>query len=209
MIALRETTNQTERNDSMENRINVEEIFGQNVFTMAKMQQRLSKKVFQAVQRIYENGGKLTKEEADEVAHAMKSWAVENGATHYTHWFQPLNGTTAEKHDSFLLPSEEEGKTVMTFSGSDLLRSEPDASSFPSGGIRSTFEARGYTAWDITSPAFLKESGAGKILCIPTAFYSYTGEALDKKAPLLRSMEAIDEQTRRLLSLLGREDVKR
>ena len=140
---------------------------------------------------------------ADVVAKAMKDWAVENGATHYTHWFQPLTGITAEKHDSFITHPDSEGRMLMEFSGKELIKGEPDASSFPSGGLRATFEARGYTAWDITSPAFLKESGCGTILCIPTAFCSYTGEALDKKTPLLRSMEALSEQALRIVRLFG------
>lgn len=143
------------------------------------------------------------------MALAMKEWAVENGATHYTHWFQPLTGITAEKHDSFVTHPDEEGKMIMEFSGKELIKGEPDASSFPSGGLRATFEARGYTAWDITSPVFLKEDATGVILCIPTAFCSYTGEALDKKTPLLRSMEAISEQALRIVRLFGNETAAR
>ncbi|MBQ5850146.1 MAG: glutamine synthetase III, partial [Lachnospiraceae bacterium] len=169
---------------------NVEEIFGENVFTVSKMKERLPKKVFQEVKKVMDNGGELSMATADIVAKAMKDWAVEKGATHYTHWFQPLTGITAEKHDSFVTHPDSEGRMLMEFSGKELIKGEPDASSFPSGGLRATFEARGYTAWDITSPAFIKESGCGKILCIPTAFCSYKGEALDKKTPLLRSMEA-------------------
>ncbi len=159
----------------------VEEIFAKNVFTVGKMRQRLPKGVFKEVKKAMDEGKELSLETADVVAKAMKDWAVENGATHYTHWFQPLTGITAEKHDSFVAHPDEEGKTIMEFSGKELIKGEPDASSFPSGGLRSTFEARGYTAWDMTSPAFLKEAGTGVILCIPTAFCSYTGEALDKK----------------------------
>ena len=183
--------------------LNVEDIFASKVFTVAKMRERLPKKVFQEVTRVMEHGGELSMAAADVVAKAMKDWAVENGATHYTHWFQPLTGITAEKHDSFITHPDSEGRMLMEFSGKELIKGEPDASSFPSGGLRATFEARGYTAWDITSPAFLKESGCGTILCIPTAFCSYTGEALDKKTPLLRSMEALNEQALRIVRLFG------
>ncbi len=183
--------------------LNVEDIFASKVFTVAKMRERLPKKVFQEVTRVMEHGGELSMAAADVVAKAMKDWAVENGATHYTHWFQPLTGITAEKHDSFIAHPDSEGRMLMEFSGKELIKGEPDASSFPSGGLRATFEARGYTAWDITSPAFLKESGCGTILCIPTAFCSYTGEALDKKTPLLRSMEALSEQALRIVRLFG------
>ena len=144
--------------------LNVESIFGEKVFTITKMKERLPKKVFQEVRRVMEQGGELSMAAADVVAKAMKDWAVENGATHYTHWFQPLTGITAEKHDSFVSHPDEEGRMLMEFSGKELIKGEPDASSFPSGGLRATFEARGYTAWDITSPAFLKESGCGTIL---------------------------------------------
>lgn len=180
---------------------NVEEVFAKNVFTLGKMKQRLPKSVFKEVKAVMDCGGELSLETADVVAKAMKDWAVENGATHYTHWFQPLTGITAEKHDSFVAHPDEEGKTIMEFSGKELIKGEPDASSFPSGGLRATFEARGYTAWDMTSPAFLKEAATGVILCIPTAFCSYTGEALDKKTPLLRSMEAVSEQALRIVRL--------
>ncbi len=183
--------------------MNVEEIFAQNVFTLGKMRERLPRTVYKEVIRVTEEGGELSKESADVVAKAMKDWAVERGATHYTHWFQPLTGITAEKHDSFVSHPDEEGKMIMEFSGKELIKGEPDASSFPSGGLRTTFEARGYTAWDITSPAFLKESATGVILCIPTAFCSYTGESLDKKTPLLRSMEVISEQALRIIRLFG------
>lgn len=182
---------------------NVEEIFGQNVFTLGKMKERLPKNVYKEVVKVMNEGGELSMEAANVVAMAMKEWAVENGATHYTHWFQPLTGITAEKHDSFVAHPDEMGKMLTEFSGKELIKGEPDASSFPSGGLRATFEARGYTAWDITSPAFLKESGCGTILCIPTAFCSYTGEALDKKTPLLRSMEALSEQALRIVRLFG------
>lgn len=183
--------------------LNVEEIFGKNVFTLGKMKERLPKKVFTEVKRMMETGGEMSLETADVVAKAMKDWAVENGATHYTHWFQPLTGITAEKHDSFVTLPDEDGKMLMEFSGKELIKGEPDASSFPSGGLRATFEARGYTAWDCTSPAFLKEDATGVILCIPTAFCSYKGEALDKKTPLLRSMEAVSQQALRIVRLFG------
>lgn len=187
----------------MSEALNVEKIFGERVFTVEKMKERLTRKVFLEVKRVMDHGGELSMTTADVVAKAMKDWAVENGATHYTHWFQPLTGITAEKHDSFVSHPDSEGKMLMEFSGKELIKGEPDASSFPSGGLRATFEARGYTAWDITSPAFLKESGCGVILCIPTAFCSYTGEALDKKTPLLRSMEALSEQALRIVKLFG------
>ena len=189
--------------------LNVEDIFASKVFTVAKMRERLPKKVFQEVTRVMEHGGELSMAAADVVAKAMKDWAVENGATHYTHWFQPLTGITAEKHDPFITHPDSEGRMLMEFSGKELIKGEPDASSFPSGGLRATFEARGYTAWDITSPAFLKESGCGTILCIPTAFCSYTGEALDKKTPLLRSMEALSEQALRIVRLFGNTEANK
>lgn len=189
----------------MSDKVNVEEIFGQNVFTISKMRERLPKNVYKEVINVIDNGGELSKESADVVANAMKEWAMENGATHYTHWFQPLTGITAEKHDSFVASADKDGKMITSFSGKELIKGEPDASSFPSGGLRATFEARGYTTWDITSPAFLKESGAGVTLCIPTAFCSYTGEALDKKTPLLRSMEAVNKQALRIVKLFGND----
>ena len=183
--------------------LNVEEIFASKVFTVGKMRERLPKSVFKEVKRIMDHGGELSPASADVVAKAMKDWAIENGATHYTHWFQPLTGITAEKHDAFVTHPDEEGRMLLEFSGKELIKGEPDASSFPSGGLRATFEARGYTAWDITSPAFLKEDATGVILCIPTAFCSYKGEALDKKTPLLRSMEALSEQALRIVRLFG------
>lgn len=186
----------------------VTDLFGVNVFNQAKMKERLPKTTYKELMKSINDGAELKLETANVVASAMKEWAIEHGATHYTHWFQPLTGTTAEKHDSFICAPNEEGKTLMEFSGKELIKGEPDASSFPSGGLRATFEARGYTAWDCTSPAFLKEDGAGTILCIPTAFCSYTGEALDKKTPLLRSMEAIDKEGIRLLRLLGNKTSK-
>lgn len=182
---------------------NVEEIFAKNLFTLNKMRERLTKGAYKEVVRVMNEGGELSMDVANVVAKAMKDWAVENGATHYTHWFQPLTGITAEKHDAFVTHPDEAGKMLTEFSGKELIKGEPDASSFPSGGLRATFEARGYTVWDITSPAFLKESGCGKILCIPTSFCSYTGEALDKKTPLLRSMEALSEQALRIVRLFG------
>ncbi|MBO5242502.1 MAG: glutamine synthetase III [Lachnospiraceae bacterium] len=185
---------------------NVEEIFGQNVFDLPKMQERLPEDIFTEVSTVMQQGGVLSMTAANVVAKAMKDWAVENGATHFTHWFQPLTGITAEKHDAFITHPNEDGKMIMEFSGKELIKGEPDASSFPSGGLRATFEARGYTAWDMTSPAFLKGSADGMVLCIPTAFYSYTGEALDKKTPLLRSMEAISKQALRIIRLFGNED---
>ncbi|MBQ8527117.1 MAG: glutamine synthetase III [Lachnospiraceae bacterium] len=190
----------------MRKMINVEEIFGQNVFDLPKMQERLPEDIYTEVRTVMEQGGVLSMTAANVVAKAMKDWAVENGATHFTHWFQPLTGITAEKHDAFITHPNEEGKMIMEFSGKELIKGEPDASSFPSGGLRATFEARGYTAWDMTSPAFLKDSSTGTVLCIPTAFYSYTGEALDKKTPLLRSMEAISKQALRIIRLFGNED---
>ena len=183
--------------------LNIAEIFGQNVFSEAVMRERLPKKVFAEVKKMMETGAEMSLKTADVVANAMKDWAVEHGATHYTHWFQPLTGITAEKHDSFVTNPNKEGKTLLEFSGKELIKGEPDASSFPSGGLRATFEARGYTVWDCTSPAFLKEEATGVLLCIPTAFCSYTGEALDKKTPLLRSMEAVSEQALRIVRLFG------
>ncbi|MBQ9867320.1 MAG: glutamine synthetase III [Lachnospiraceae bacterium] len=191
------------------NSVNIEEFFGKNVFTLGKMRERLPRNVFKEVQKVMDEGGELSKTSADVVAKAMKDWAVENGATHYTHWFQPLTGITAEKHDSFITHPDEEGRTLLEFSGKELIKGEPDASSFPSGGLRATFEARGYTAWDITSPAFLKEDATGRILCIPTAFCAYTGEALDKKTPLLRSEEALSTQALRILRLFGNTTAKK
>ena len=187
----------------------VSELFGKNVFTLGKMKERLPKNVYKELIRVMNRGGELSMEAANVVAKAMKDWAEENGATHYTHWFQPLTGITAEKHDAFVSLPDEDGKMITEFSGKELIKGEPDASSFPSGGLRATFEARGYTAWDITSPAFLKESSCGVILCIPTAFCSYTGEALDKKTPLLRSTEALSEQALRIVRLFGNNEAKK
>ena len=184
----------------------IEDVFGTKVFNDDVMQEYLPKKTYAQLRDTIENGEELAPEVANVVAHAMKEWALKNGATHYSHWFQPMTGVTAEKHDSFLSP-ESNAHAVLEFSGKELIKGEPDASSFPSGGLRATFEARGYTAWDCTSPAFLREDAIGTVLCIPTAFCSYTGEALDKKTPLLRSMEAISKQAVRVLNLLGDEDV--
>ncbi|HOC46482.1 MAG TPA: glutamine synthetase III, partial [Syntrophorhabdaceae bacterium] len=179
------------------------EVFGSNVFNDKVMKQRLPKEVYRALKRTIEEGSPMRPDIADVVANAMKDWAIEKGATHYTHWFQPLTGITAEKHDSFISPAPD-GSVIMEFSGKQLVQGEPDASSFPSGGLRATFEARGYTAWDCTSPAFLKEDESGNVtLTIPTAFYSYRGEALDKKTPLLRSMKALSRQALRVLRVLG------
>ena len=189
--------------------INIAEIFGENVFDDATMQERLPKKVYKDLKKMIEEGKELDLATADVIAHEMKEWAIEKGATHYTHWFQPLTGTTAEKHDSFISAPMESGKVLMSFSGKELIKGEPDASSFPSGGLRATFEARGYTAWDCTSPAFVRKDAAGATLCIPTAFCSYTGEALDQKTPLLRSMEAINEQSLRLIRLFGNNTAKK
>lgn len=182
------------------------ELFGMDVFNESTMKERLPKETFRALMKTIESGEDLDPNVANVVANAMKDWAIERGATHYTHWFQPMTGVTAEKHDSFITPAPG-GKVLMEFSGKELIKGEPDASSFPSGGLRATFEARGYTAWDCTSPAFLREDAAGVTLCIPTAFCSYTGEALDKKTPLLRSMEALSAQVIRILKLFGHKDV--
>ena len=188
---------------------NVADIFGENVFNDAVMQARLPKKVYKKLHEVMDEGKELDLETADVIAHEMKEWAIEKGATHYTHWFQPLTGVTAEKHDSFITAPMPNGKVLMSFSGKELIKGEPDASSFPSGGLRATFEARGYTAWDCTSPAFVRQDAAGATLCIPTAFCSYTGEALDQKTPLLRSMEAINDQSLRLLRLFGNTTSKK
>ncbi len=188
---------------------NVADIFGENVFNDATMRERLPKKTYQKLKETIREGRELDLETADVVAHEMKEWAIEKGATHYTHWFQPLTGVTAEKHDSFITAPMSNGKVLMSFSGKELIKGEPDASSFPSGGLRATFEARGYTAWDCTSPAFVRQDAAGATLCIPTAFCSYTGEALDQKTPLLRSMEAISKQSIRLVRLFGNQTSSR
>ncbi len=184
------------------------QVFGANVFSATVQRQRLPKHVYKALQRTLARGEALDTSLADAVAQAMKEWAMEKGATHYTHWFQPLTGSTAEKHDSFYAPAGD-GTAIAEFSGKELIQGEPDASSFPTGGIRATFEARGYTAWDPTSPAFVLENPNGALLCIPTAFTSWTGEALDHKIPLLRSMDALSGAAVRALDLLGVEDASR
>ena len=213
--------------------VNVKELFGCDVFNDSVMQDRLPKKVYKELKKTIEEGKELSMEVADVVAHEMKEWAIEKGATHYSHWFQPLTGVTAEKHDAFITAPMENGKVLQSFSGKELIKGEPDASSFPSGGLRATFEARGYTAWDptspafikdgtlyiptafcsytawdCTSPAFIKETPHSTILCIPTAFCSYKGEALDKKTPLLRSMQALEIQVLRILRLFGNKTAK-
>ena len=183
-------------------KVGLAKFFGCNVFDDTVMRERLPKATYKALKGTIDKGKTLEPIVAEVVANAMKDWAIEKGATHYTHWFQPMTGITAEKHDSFISPTSD-GKVIMEFSGKELIKGESDASSFPSGGLRATFEARGYTAWDCTSPAFLKEDLSGVTLCIPTAFCSYTGEALDKKTPLLRSMEAVSKQALRILRLFG------
>ncbi len=185
---------------------NLEDLFGRNVFGLQQMRARLPESAYRALESCIERGQELDHGLADLVASAMKEWAVERGATHFTHWFQPMTGSTAEKHDSFL--DLENGKLLLHFSGKALIKGEPDASSFPSGGLRATFEARGYTAWDPTSPAFIRETASGATLCIPTAFCSWTGEALDKKTPLLRSCEALNRSAVKMLRLLGDERVQ-
>ena len=182
----------------------IPELYGSLVFNDSEMKARLPKDIYKALAKTINSGSHLELDVANSVAVAMKEWALEHGATHFTHWFQPMTGITAEKHDSFLSPTGV-GEAIMEFSGKELVKGEPDASSFPSGGLRATFEARGYTAWDPTSFAFIK----GHTLCIPTAFCSYSGEALDKKTPLLRSMEAVSKEATHLLHILGKTDVKR
>ena len=182
---------------------NIPEHFGESVFSDSIMKERLPAETYAAMKRTIDDGRSLDLTIANVVADAMKEWAIEKGATHFTHWFQPMTGITAEKHDSFISPTAD-GKVIMEFSGKELIKGESDASSFPSGGLRATFEARGYTAWDPTSFAFIKD----KTLCIPTAFCSYGGEALDAKTPLLRSMEAINKQAMRIVKLFGNENVK-
>ena len=177
---------------------NVTEIFGSLVFNDKVMRERLPQETYKALKRTIFHGEPLSENIADTVADAMKEWAIEHGATHYTHWFQPMTGITAEKHDSFISPTKD-GRVIMEFTGKSLIKGEPDASSFPCGSLRATFEARGYTAWDPTSYAFIKD----KSLYIPTAFWSYSGEVLDKKTPLLKSMQAINKQTMRILRLFG------
>ncbi|MBR1914722.1 MAG: glutamine synthetase III [Lachnospiraceae bacterium] len=202
-----ETERYTEIREETATRI--DEIFGQNVFNDNVMRQRLPKKTYRELRHVIDEGRSLDPVTADVIAHAMKEWAIEKGATHFTHWFQPLTGITAEKHDAFISHEDDEGRVLTECSGRELVKGEADASSFPAGGTRSTFEARGYTTWDCSSPAFIKESGCGKILCIPTAFNSYTGDALDKKTPLLRSMDALSEQALRIVRLFGDNEAKR
>lgn len=198
----------TDEDLKMNGQVSMSSFFGSNVFNDSVMKERLPKNTYKAIKKTIDEGEPLDPSIAEVVANAMKDWAIEKGATHFTHWFQPMNGVTAEKHDSFISPTSD-GKVIMEFSGKELIKGEPDASSFPSGGLRATFEARGYTAWDCTSPAFLKEDAAGVTLCIPTVFCSYTGEALDQKAPLLRSMEALSKQAVRILKLFGNTTAKR
>ena len=194
----------------MSEAINVAKIFGEDVFNDTVMQERLPKKVYKDLKKTIEEGKELDLATADVIAHEMKEWAIEKGATHYTHWFQPLTGVTAEKHDSFISAPLPNGKVLMSFSGKELIKGEPDASSFPSGGLRATFEARGYTAWDCTSPAFVKTTDEGTcILCIPAAFTSYTGESLDYKTPLLRSMDAISKEALKALAMFGNTTAKK
>ena len=193
----------------MAKKIDVAEIFGSDVFDDATMKERLPKKIYKELKQTIAVGGELDSHVAEVVANAMKDWAIEKGATHYTHWFQPLTGITAEKHDAFISPTDDGGVTL-EFSGKELIKGEPDGSSFPSGGLRATFEARGYTAWDCTSPAFVHETPSGStVLCIPTIFCSYTGEALDKKTPLLRSMEALNVQALRIVRAFGDTESQR
>ncbi|XOV74888.1 MAG: glutamine synthetase III [Phycisphaerales bacterium] len=179
--------------------------YGRDAFGIRTMRERLPKDVFKSVMRTIELGERLDPSIANTVANAMKDWAIERGATHYTHWFHPLTGATAEKHDSFLSP-DGQGGSLAEFSGNQLIQGEPDASSFPSGGVRQTFEARGYTAWDATSPVFISRGTESATLCIPTVFVSYTGEALDKKTPLLRSIDAVSSQAMRILRLFGTDE---
>ncbi len=193
----------------MAKKIDVAEIFGSDVFNDATMKERLPKKIYKELKQTISVGGELDSHVAEVVANAMKDWAIEKGATHYTHWFQPLTGITAEKHDAFISPTDD-GGVILEFSGKELIKGEPDGSSFPSGGLRATFEARGYTAWDCTSPAFVHETPSGStVLCIPTIFCSYTGEALDKKTPLLRSMEALNVQALRIVRAFGDTESQR
>ena len=182
----------------------VDRVFGSNVFSDAVMKERLPKQIYKGLKKTIDEGVPLDPNVAEVVANALKDWAIEKGATHFTHWFQPMTGLTAEKHDAFISPTSD-GRVILGFSGKELIKGEPDASSFPSGGLRATFEARGYTAWDVTSPAFLKE----KSLYIPTVFVSYTGEVLDKKTPLLRSVEVLSKQALRVLRAFGNNTTKK
>ena len=201
VAAARKFTTNGHTNGS-EKRPSSDEIFGEDTFSIDIMRQKLPKDVFNGLMATIDLGKPVDPKIADIVAVAMKDWAIEHGATHFTHWFQPLTGSTAEKHDSFITPNSG-GGAIARFSGKELIQGEPDASSFPSGGIRATFEARGYTAWDVTSPAFIMKNPKGATLCIPTAFASWTGEALDHKIPLLRSMEAVNKSAIRALKLFG------
>src|SRR6184192_1380784 len=187
----------------------IKDLFGVNVFNDEVQRTRLPKPIYKALQKTIKLGQTLDPSIADAIATAMKDWAIERGATHFTHLFQPMTGITAEKHDSFIVPADSGAGAMAEFSGKELIKGEPDASSFPSGGIRATFEARGYTAWDPTSPAYIMENPNGSTLVIPTAFVSWTEEALDKKTPLLKSMEALSEQAVRILTLFGKDDVKK
>lgn len=184
------------------------EVYGKNCFSNSVMRERLPKTIYAELLKVQAGKRELTLDIAEVVASAMRDWALERGATHYTHWFHPLSGISAEKHDSFINPLGD-GRVLIEFSGKELVKGEPDASSFPSGGLRATFEARGYTAWDVTSPAFLKTSAGRTTLCVPTAFVSYFGHALDKKVPLLRSIEALNKQSLRVLAALGHKEVTR
>ena len=201
--ALRAVKDSPVARNGLRTRVKLQEIFGRNVFTLAEMQSRLPKAAYKALLKTLEEGRSLDAGVAEAVAVAMKDWALDHGATHFTHWFQPLTGATAEKHDSFLSPTGD-GGALNEFSAGELVQGEPDASSFPSGGLRATFEARGYTAWDPTSPAFIMEGPAGAYLAIPTAFASWTGEALDQKTPLLRSIQALNDQALRALDLFDK-----
>lgn len=191
--------------DGNQNQQRIDEIYGADVFDLRKMRERLPKSTYKSVEKVMKGQSKLTLEDADVIATAMKDWAIERGVTHYTHWFQPMTGLTAEKHDGLTTP-DGEGNVVYRLSGSSLIQGEPDASSFPSGGLRATFEARGYTAWDVTSPAFIVRGVNYATLCIPSAFVSWNGEALDKKTPLLRSMDAINKQAKRILAIFGTDE---
>src|SRR3989338_2366480 len=199
IFSLKDLLNETKGSDKGETML---EYYGKNVFSLKVMKNYLSETAYKSLSTTIKEAGRLDPAIADEVADAMKTWAISKGATHFTHWFQPLTGTTAEKHDAFISP-DSEGGVALQFSGKELTQGEPDASSFPSGGLRATFEARGYTAWDPTSPAFIKEGPEGATLCIPTVFCGYHGEALDKKTPLLRSMAALSKQVCRLGALFG------
>ncbi|MBQ4565017.1 MAG: glutamine synthetase III, partial [Oscillospiraceae bacterium] len=187
----------------------ISDYFGENVFSPSVMKAYLPEEAYLDLSRAAREGGRISMATADAVAQAMMTWAMEKGATHYTHWFHPLTGVTAEKHDAFLSKPDREGNAILRLTGKQLIMGESDASSFPSGGLRATHYARGYTAWDITSPAFVKDMSCGRILCIPTVFISYTGEALDSNTPLLRSMEALSQQAIRIVRLFGDHEAKK